>query len=72
MITVSGWCTGGKGGVSVQLIGEMGTDFCPNFLQPFLEKNDRRSCIPVFHNPHKKCQPSLSTLTLEYLEGVPP
>ncbi len=24
--------------------GEMGKDFCPNFLQPFLENIDRRSC----------------------------
>ncbi len=36
----------------------MGKDFCPNFLQPFLENVDRRSCnygsrglIPVFYNP---------------------
>ncbi len=50
------------GGDSVQLVGEMGKDFCLNFLQPFLEKNDRRSCndgsrqlIPVFHSPHRKC-----------------
>ncbi len=47
--------------MSVQSMGEMGNDFCPNFLQPFLEKIDRRSCkdgcrelIPVFHNPHRK------------------
>ncbi len=32
MITVNGWCAGGKGGVSVQSMGEMGKDF----LQPFL------------------------------------
>ncbi len=44
--------------VSVKSRGEMGKDFCPNFLQPFLENIDRRSCnlgsrelIPVFHNP---------------------
>ncbi len=44
MITVNGWYAGGKGGgrgkggqVSVQSMGEMGKDFCPNFLQPFLE-----------------------------------
>ncbi len=37
-------------------MGEMGKDFCPNFLQPFLENIDRRSCydeyrelIPLFH-----------------------
>ncbi len=31
-------------GVTVQSMGEMGKDFCPNFLQPFLENIDRRSC----------------------------
>ncbi len=70
----------GKGGMSVQSMGEMGKDFCPNFLQPFLENIDRRSCndgnrelIPIFHNPHRKCQPSplAAARTLEYLEGVP-
>ncbi len=71
----------GEGGwVSVQSMGEMGKDFCPNFIQPFLENIDRRSCsdgnrelIPVFRNPHRKCRPSPSavTRTLEYLEGVP-
>ncbi len=70
----------GKGGMSVQSMGEMGKDFCPNFLQPFLENIDRRSCndgsrelIPVFHNPHRKWRPSPSAVarTLEYLEGVP-
>ncbi len=52
----------------------------PNFILPFLENIDRRSCnvgspelIPVFHNPHRKCRPSLSVVAgaLEYLEGVP-
>ncbi len=71
---------GKGGGVIVQSMGEMGIDFCPNFLQPFLENIDRRSCndgsrelIPVFHNPHRKCLPSSSAVarTLEYLEGVP-
>ncbi len=61
-------------------MGEMGKDFCPNFLQPFLENIDRKSCndgsrdlIPVFHNPHLKCRPCPSAVarTLEYLEGVP-
>ncbi len=32
-----------KGGMSVQSMGEMGKDFCPNFLQPFLENIDRRT-----------------------------
>ncbi len=47
-------------GVSVQSKGEMGKDFCLNFLQPFLENIDRRMCnegsqglIPVFHSPHR-------------------
>ncbi len=80
MVTVTGWYAGGKGGVSVQSMGEMGKYFCPNFLQPFLENIDRRSCndgsrelIPVFDNPHRKCRPSPSAVarTLEYLEGVP-
>ncbi len=35
-------------GVSVQLMGEMGKDFRPNFLQPFLENIDRRSCDVFF------------------------
>ncbi len=86
MITVNGWCAGGKGGevgekgVSVQSMGEMAKDFYPNVLQSFLEKIDRRSCnngsreiIPVYHNPHRKCRPSPSAVvrTLEYLVGVP-
>ncbi len=62
------------------LYGEMGKDFCPNFIQHFLENIDRRSrndggckLIPVFHNSHRKFQPSLPAvaLTLEYLVGVP-
>ncbi len=36
---------GGGGGVSVQSMGEMGKDFCPNFLQPFLENID--ICLKV-------------------------
>ncbi len=67
------------GGVQVGM-GEMEIDFCPNFLQPFLENIDRRSgydgnleFIPEFHNPHRKCRPSPleAARTLEYLEGVP-
>ncbi len=30
--------------MSVQQMEEMGKEFCPNFLPPFLENNDRRSC----------------------------
>ncbi len=34
-----GWGRGrGMGGVSVQSMGEMWKDFCPNLLQPSLEK----------------------------------
>ncbi len=71
---------GGKWGGSVQSMGEMGNNFCPNLLQPFLENIDRRSCndgswelIPVFHNPHQNCRLSASAVarTLEYLVGVP-
>ncbi len=57
------WKGGGVGkwgvGVSVQSMGEVGKGFCPNFLQPFFENIDRRSCndgsrelIPVFHDLH--------------------
>ncbi len=78
MITVNGWCAGGKGGgdwekseegVSVQSMEGMGKDRCPNFFQPFLENIDRRSCndgsrelIPVFHNPNQTCRPSPSAV----------
>ncbi len=30
--------------VSVQSMGKMGKDYCPKFLQPFLESIDRKSC----------------------------
>ncbi len=59
-------------------MGEMGKDSCPNFLQPFLETIDRRSCndgsrqlIAVFHNSHRNCQhyPSAVARTLEYIVG---
>ncbi len=53
---------GGNGEMSVQSMGEMGKNFSPNFLQPFLENIDRKSCndgirelVPVFHNPNRKC-----------------
>ncbi len=39
-----GWREWGNGETSVQLMREMGKNFCPNFLQPFLEYIDRRSC----------------------------
>ncbi len=83
MRTVHGWCAGeNRGGVkmSVQAMGEMGRDFFPNFLHPFLENIDRRGrnngsrqLIPVFNNPHRKCRPSTPAVarSLEYLEGVP-
>ncbi len=67
---------GKGGGVGESGVGECsvnggdGERLLSNFLQPFL---DRRSCndgsrelIPVFHNPHRKCQ--LATpLTLAWL-----
>ncbi len=87
MMTVNGSCAGGKGvgrgkggGVRVQSMGEMGKDFCPNFLQPFLETIHRRRCsdgsrelIPVFHKPHRKYRlpPLAVARTFEYLVGVP-
>ncbi len=85
MITVNGWCVGGMGAVGewgdeCSVNGGDGEDSCPNFLQSFLEKIDRRSCndgnqelIPVFPNPHRKCRPSPSTETptLEYHVWVP-
>ncbi len=56
------WGEKGNGEMSVKSMLEMGKDFCPSFLQPFLENIDRRSCddgsqvlIPVFHNPRRKC-----------------
>ncbi len=64
MITVNWWCAGRMGGVGEwgderSVTGGDGEDFCSNFLQPFRENIDRRSCndgnrelIPVFHNPH--------------------
>ncbi len=55
-------------------VQSMGKDFCPNFLQPFLEDIDRRSCndgilelLPVSHKP----SPSAVTGSLEHLVGVP-
>ncbi len=59
MITVNGWCAGGMGGGvgkwgdessvnegehCLQSMREMGKNFCPNSLSPFLENSDRRSC----------------------------
>ncbi len=57
---------GERGWVSVESMGGMGKDFCPNILQPFLENIERRNCndgsrelIPVFDNPNQK-RPTLS------------
>ncbi len=49
IITVNWWGGGGIGGkvygeMRVQSIRDMGKDFCPIVLQPFLESIDRRSC----------------------------
>ncbi len=66
--------------MSVQSIGEMGKDFCPNFIHPFLENinkrnrnNGGRELIPVFHNYHRQGRqsPPALALTLEYLVEVP-
>ncbi len=56
------WGGVGEREMSVQAMGEMGKNFCPNFLQTFLERNiDRRryndgnrELIPVFHNHHNQ------------------
>ncbi len=39
----------GKGGMRGQSLGEMGKDIGPNFLQPFLENIDSRSCNDEFN-----------------------
>ncbi len=66
--------------MSAQSLEDMVKDFCPNFIQPFLENIDRRSCndgnrelIPVFHKPHRKGlpPPSAVALTLKNLVGLP-
>ncbi len=70
-------CAGGKGGgygnggMIVQSMGEMGKDFCRNFLQSFLDNIDRRGCndgsrqlIPVFYNRHRKSPCYLNDLDL--------
>ncbi len=73
MKTVNGWYAGGKGGdsgnggwVSVQSMREMWEDFCSNFLEPFLENIDRRSCndgsrelFPMLPNPYRKGRSTL-------------
>ncbi len=65
--------------MSVQSMGAMRKDFCPNLRQPFLENIDKRSRnggsrgrIPAFYNPHRKSRPSPSMvdLTLKYFVGV--
>ncbi len=67
IITFNGWGGGGIGGkvygeMRAQSVRDMGKDFCPIVLQPFLETIDRSSCndesrdlTPVLHNPHRKC-----------------
>ncbi len=70
----------GNGDMTVQSMGEMEKDFCPDFLQPFHEiirngsRNDgSQKLIPIFLNPHRKCQPSPSVVAriLEHLVGLP-
>ncbi len=58
---------GERGGVSVQPMGEMGKDFCPNFLQPFLEIIDRRSCNDGAYSSIS--QPSTKMPTLSFGGG---
>ncbi len=49
MMTVSGWYEGGGGGglgvgeMSAQPMGEMGKDFCPNFINIFLKTLTERA-----------------------------
>ncbi len=49
----------------------MGKDFCPNFIQPFLENVDRGSCYDENREliPEKADSPSAVDLTLECLVG---
>ncbi len=54
-------------GVSVQSLGEMGKDFCPNVHQPSLENVDRRSC----NDGSRELSPSAVARTLGYFEAVP-
>ncbi len=37
--------------MSVQSMMKMGIDFCPNFVQPFLENIDRRCCYDGSREP---------------------
>ncbi len=68
--------------MSVQSMGEIGKDFCPNFLQPFLENLNRRK--PGAYSSVSQPSPKMPTLsfdggshevrssiqkTREYLEG---
>ncbi len=39
------------GEMSVQSMGEMREELCPNFLQPLLEDIDRKSCNDVKADP---------------------
>ncbi len=65
--------------MSVQSMREVGKDFCPNFIQPFLENIHRRirsdeswEFIALFHSPNLKSRSSPPALafTLAYLEEV--
>ncbi len=49
----------------VQSMGEMGKDFCPNFLKPFLENINRRSCNDDIKAPWELSCPILSSKTVE-------
>ncbi len=50
------------GGVSVQSIGEMGKDFCPNFSNRFL-KTDRRACNDGAYSSISQPSPKIPTLS---------
>ncbi len=63
-MVVNEWCAVREGGfwiveMSVQSMGEMVKDFCPNLLQPFPGNIDGRGCtdgshelMPVSYNSH--------------------
>ncbi len=70
----------GKWGDECSVNGRNGERLLSTLSPTFFENIDRGSCnnvsrqlIPVFHNPHRKCRPSLSVVacTSEYLVGVP-
>ncbi len=83
MITVIGWCAGGKEGEGVGVFSQWGRwgktsvqTSSNRFLKTLTEgavTMEAGELIPIFRNPHRKCRPSPSAVagTLEYLEDVP-